>query len=76
MKILVLEQGYHGFMPMKNLLDEGMITKVQFLLHSAPVVEKEYKRYCRSFQKDPYDESVATDYLSLWDKKAITETNN
>lgn len=66
MKILVLKKGFHGFGPMIILLEEGMITNVQFLLHSEPEIKAEYERFCARIRSDPYEEKNAKLFLSPW----------
>lgn len=66
MKILVVEKGFHGVGPMLELLDEGLITNVQFLMHSEKSVKTDYEKYCKMRRSDPYDEDNATRYISPW----------
>lgn len=68
MKILIVERGFHGIAPMLELLEEQMITNVQFLLHSEKRIKEEYECFCKSTRSDPYDENVATKYLEPWMK--------
>lgn len=67
MKILLLENGFHGA-PMLNLLEQGQITNVQFLLYTEPEMKRSYESYCSSINADPYNEEVATKYVTPWIK--------
>lgn len=66
MKILILEKGFHGFGPMLSLLEQGLITNVQFLLHSEPSIKKEYEEHCSFIKADPYDNDVAAQFIDPW----------
>lgn len=68
MEITIIEKGCHGVEPMLELLESGQITNVQFLLHTEKQIRTEYERYCSAANADPYDEDVATRYLSPWMK--------
>lgn len=68
MRITIIENGFHGIGPMKELLDSGRITGVQFLLHSEEQIRTEYEHYCSAVNADPYDEEAATDFLASWRK--------
>lgn len=66
MKILLLENGFHGKEPMMNLLEQGQITNAQFLLYTEPGMRKVYEKYCSAIHANPYDEDVATQYITPW----------
>lgn len=80
MKIIDLENGFHGIEPMMVLLEEGQITNVQFLLHSEEEIKDEYENYCKSFHTDPNDEETAKKYLmpwmEAWKKKSASQAAN
>lgn len=67
MKILLLENGFHGA-PMLSLLEQGQITNVQFLLYTEPEMKSSYESYCSTINANPYDEDVATKYVAPWIK--------
>lgn len=66
MKILLLENGFHGMEPMMNLLEQGQITNAQFLLYTEPDMRKDYEKYCSTINANPYDEDIATKYITPW----------
>lgn len=76
MKILITEKGFHGMEPMLELLENGKITNVQFLLHTEKQIKKEYEHYCTAINADPYDENVASKYISPWRRAWMTKLKN